>query len=282
MGRLFALLFVATLGGVASACAQAADLLPPPPVPMEPPPQDFNGWHLRGDFGVAANQISGLRSTFTDPTVDVPAPMFNNFSIGDAAFAGAGVGYQFNSWLRFDATAEYRTAAQYAAIQSYTDIWNPPGSVCGLDSRCYDTYHGQHSAFLFLANGYLDLGTWYGITPFVSGGVGFANNWLQNFYDVSAQPAGGFGYAQNRTQTNFAWQVGAGLAYNVTPNLKLEVAYRRTDMGRMNTGVIHCMGTPVCPGEVQSFNLASNDVKLGIRYVIPTLAPPPRLIMRTY
>ncbi len=276
MGRI-ALLIAAAIVAGAGAGARAADLLPPPlPPPPAPPPPDFSGWYLRGDVGVGANQISDVTSTFTDPTVAVPAPMFNAYSIGDAAFAGAGVGYQFNSWFRFDVTGEYRTAAHYSAIQSYSDTWSAPGaSPCGVNARCYDLYHGQQSAAVFLGNAYFDLGTWYGITPFVGGGIGFATNWLQNLYDVSAQPAGGFGFASDRTQTNFAWQVGAGLAYNVTPNLKLEVAYRYLDMGKFNTNTIHCMGVTVCPGETQHFNVASNDVRIGFRYVIPALVPPP-------
>ncbi|WP_424362212.1 outer membrane protein [Methylocystis parvus] len=287
MGRSFALLLAAAIVAGAGG-AKAADLLPPPP-PMEPPPPvEFGGWYLRGDVGVGAYELSGLRSTFNDPTVVVPAPLFNGYSIGDAAFAGAGVGYQFNNWFRFDVTGEYRTAAQYSAIQSYTDIWSAPGfSPCGIAARCHDVYHGQHSAAVFLANAYFDLGTWYGITPFVGGGIGFATNFLNNWYDISAQPAGGFGYASDRTQTNFAWQVGAGLAYNVTPNLKLEVAYRYLDMGKMSTGQIVCQGVVVCAREVQSFNLASNDIRLGFRYVIPSLVPlppppPPGPLVRKY
>jgi opacity protein-like surface antigen len=280
MGRSFALLFAAAIVAGASAGAQAADLLPPPPPIEPPPPADFGGWYLRGDVGVGAYELSGLRSTFADPTVVVPAPLFNNSSIGDAAFAGAGVGYQFNNWFRFDVTGEYRTAANYSAIQSYSDIWSAPGaSPCGIGARCHDVYHGQHAAAVFLANAYFDIGTWYGITPFIGGGIGVATNFLSNWYDISAQPAGGFGYASDKTQANFAWQVGAGLAYNVTPNLKLEVAYRYLDLGKLSTNQIVCQGTPVCAREVQSFNLASNDIRVGFRYVlptfVPTMAPPP-------
>jgi opacity protein-like surface antigen len=279
MGRSFALLLAAAIAVGASASAQAADLLPPPPLPpMEPPPPDFGGWYLRGDVGVSANQLSSVSSQFTNGAVFVPAPAFNSATIGDSAFAGAGVGYQFNNWFRFDVTAEYQTAAQYGAVQSFANLWNLP---CG--ARCYDLYHGQHSAAVFLANAYVDLGTWYGITPFIGGGVGVGVNWLENFYDISAQPAGGFGFAQNRMPTNFAWQLSAGLAYNVTPNLKLEVGYRYLDYGKMSTGTFICQGVGGgCPGEVQSFYLASHNVKLGFRYVIPTLTPPPPPLIRKY
>jgi opacity protein-like surface antigen len=275
MGRI-ALLFAAAIVVGASAGARAADLMLPPPPPPPPPPIEFSGWYLRGDVGVSANQLSGVASSFNNPLVTVPAPFFNAASIGDSAFAGGGVGYQFNNWFRFDVTGEYRTAATYSAIQSYSDIWSPPGrSPCGIGARCHDVYSAQRSAAVMLGNAYFDLGTWYGITPFVGGGIGFATNWFQNFYDISAQPAGGFGYANNRTMTNFAWQVGAGLAYNITPNFKMELGYRYLDTGRIETGAIVCQGVDICAREVQRFNLASHDVRLGFRYAIPTLAPPP-------
>ena len=285
MGRSIALILAAAVVAGASVSASAADLLPPPPPIEAPPPPDFGGWYLRGDVGVGVNQLSDLRSTF-NPLVTVPAPMFNQWSIGDSAFAGGGVGYQFNSWFRADLTGEYRTASDYRATQSYSWIWG--GAPCGIDARCYDTYHAQHSAAVFLANGYFDLGTWYGITPYVGGGLGFAVNWFQNFYDTSISPVGGFGYANDVTQTNFAWAAMAGLAYNVTPNLKLELGYRYLDMGKITTNGIVCAGVAVCPYERQSCYLGAHDIRLGFRYMLggfappPVLAPPPGPLVRKY
>jgi len=284
MGKTRALLIAAALvsamsTGAITTGAYAADLLLPPPPLEPPPPAEFGGWYLRGDVGVGVNQISELRSTFS-PTVLVPAPQFDQYSIGDSAFAGAGVGYQINNWFRVDVTGEYRTAANYRATQSYANIF---GLACGV--RCYDIYSAQHSAAVFLANGYVDLGTWYGITPFVGGGVGVAVNWLNNLYDLSAQPAGGFGIAQDATKTNFAWAVMAGLAYNVTPNFKVELGYRYLDMGKFQTNVIGCQGAG-CAGERQSFQLASHDIRLGFRYALlapaPMLMAPPGPLVRKY
>ena len=76
-----------------------------------------------------------------------------------------------------------------------------------------------------MANGYFDLGTWYCITPFVGGGVGIAAHKFAGLTDS------GGGVATDATPTNFAWAVMAGLALNVTPNLKIELGYRYLDMG---------------------------------------------------
>ncbi len=64
------------------------------------------------------------------------------------------------------------------------------------------------------------------------------------------------------------------------------MAYRYLDLGKMSTNQIICQGTPVCVREVQSFYLASNDIRVGFRYVIPSLIPapppPPPPLVRKY
>ena len=263
MGGLRALTLAGSLAF--SAAAHAADLLPPPPPaepPMMAPAQDFGGWYLRGDVGVGINQISKLRSSFA-PGFVVDNPIFDSSSsLADSTFIGAGVGYQFNNWLRADITGEYRTQADYRAIQSYGPTFCPM-----VSGRCFDAYHGKVGAAVFMANAYADLGTWAGITPYVGAGVGLAHLRFNNLTDTSMQPAGGFGYAQNSSQTNFAWALMAGLGYNVTNNLKLELGYRYLNMGKVNAPAITCLNTPACGYERQSFNLASHDIRLGFRYM---------------
>lgn len=294
MGKSSALLLAAAIVAGAATAASAADLLPPPPM-MEPlpPPVDFGGWYLRGDVGVGINQLSGLRSTFDNPLVVIPALAFDQQSIGDSVIIGGGVGYQFNNWLRFDITGEYRTAANFRSTNSYTDIFSaqipapsPCGGILGATPRCFDLYHAQVRSAVFLANGYVDLGTWHGITPFVGAGVGLANHWFENFNDFGPQ-TGGFGYARDTSRANFAWAVMAGLGYNVTPNLKLEASYRYLDMGRITSGQIFCRENPGCPRERQSFDIASHDIRLGFRYTLgggpaPILLPPPGPLVRKF
>ena len=80
--------------------------------------------------------------------------------MGDVTTFGGGFGFQWNSWLRFDATAEYRAKTKFKAI-GYTEFC--PGG------RCFDAYDGNHSAVVLMANGYIDLGTWMRLTPFSAG-----------------------------------------------------------------------------------------------------------------
>jgi opacity protein-like surface antigen len=69
----------------------------------------------------------------------------------------------------------------------------------------------------------------------------------------------------------------AGIDYSIAPNWKVELSYRYLDMGRVSSNGIVCSST--CGGglqEVQNFHLASNDIRVGVRYMfgeVP-MAPP--------
>jgi len=279
MGQTKAL-FIATLAAAcATTGAKAADLLPPPPFEAPSPPVNFGGgWYLRGDIGVGAVQISGWKSTL-QPYDEVGNPLAGNLiqpafvSIGDQGFIDGGFGYQFNSWFRADVTGEYRSEAEYrAGIAAANPA--PPGFL-GADS-----YNAGIRSALFLANGYIDLWNFSGITPFIGGGVGLVSHTFSNLVD-SGQ---GYGVAADRSQTNFAWQVGAGLGFNVTPNFRWEIAYRYLDMGHLESNPIQCLNPQGCFQERHSFNLASQDVRLGFRYLLggPIAPPLPGPIISKY
>jgi opacity protein-like surface antigen len=73
--------------------------------------------------------------------------------------------------------------------------------------------------------------------------------------------------ATNASPTNLAWSVGAGLALSITPNFKIDVSYRHIDMGGIQSNRLeYCLNQP-CFNERQWFHVASNDVRLGFRYV---------------
>ena len=200
--------------------------------------QEFTGgWYLRGDIGVGAQSFKEFDFVQTNSAFVWPASWrIDQREMGDASFVGGGFGYQWNSWLRFDATAEYRAKTKFKAIGSYTEFC--PGG------RCFDVYDGNHSAVVLMANGYIDLGTWMCLTPFIGAGVGFARHSITGFTDVGFISDGttGFGYAANNdfSEWKFAWAVHAGVAYNVTNNFKMELAYRYLNFGNVNTSIIDC------------------------------------------
>jgi len=266
MASLKAIFCAGVLALGAVEAAQAADLLPPPP-PVEPiAPASFGNWYIRGDVGVGVSEISEAHSVF-NPTNSFgnPPPASATrvtTALGDSALAGIGVGYQVNNWIRFDATGEYRTSANYRA----TNIYYGAADSC-FSYFCQDSYSAQVSSGVFLLNGYVDLGTWYGVTPFVGAGVGGAIHRFSDITDASN------GYGRDTSKTNLAWQVTAGLGFNVTPNLKLEISYRYLDMGKLTSGAITCGDVAPCWFERQTFHLASNDIRIGFRYMFADYIP---------
>ena len=65
----------------------------------------------------------------------------------------------------------------------------------------------------------------------------------------------------------------AGLDFHVTRDLVLELGYRYFNAGSFSSGAIACVNESPCPFEVQHHKYASNDIRLGLRYIIPDFAP---------
>ena len=81
-----------------------------------------------------------------------------------------------------------------------------------------DNYTAKKSEWLALVNGYVDLGTWHGITPFVGAGVGAANVKISDFTDVGVT-VDSVAFGDDHDEWNFAWAVYAGLGFEVTDGL---------------------------------------------------------------
>jgi opacity protein-like surface antigen len=273
-------LVAAGAASLMSSAAFAADMpsiMPAPQPYYAPPPQDFGGWYLRGDIGFSNQNVKSIRNT--NEALYTPLLSLNETTGFDTGgIFGVGAGYQFNSWFRADITGQYRGNANFHGL----DLTSfPNGGTVGFGS---DAYSASKSEWLFLANAYADLGTWWCVTPFIGAGIGTARVTVSNFVDqgVNSLFGGGVGpglaSAQTGSEWNFAWALHAGLGYKVTPNLTLELAYSYVSLGNGTTGVDSTFDGSAA-GHVFKFNnITSNDVKLGLRWNLdspPAYAPPP-------
>jgi opacity protein-like surface antigen len=210
----------------------------PQMAPMAPIDDFGSGWYLRGDVGVGIQSFEKFDHFATNPAFVWPASwLIDHKGINDTAFVGAGIGFQFNNWLRFDVTGEYRITSRFHAVGGYTEF-------CAGGGRCFDNYDGNHSSTVFLANAYFDLGNWYRFTPFVGVGAGVARHSITGLWDLGLNSDGstGRGFASDRSEWQFAWAVHAGVAYDLSQNVKIELAYRYLNMGDVRTGIIDCIG----------------------------------------
>ena len=262
-----------------SSMAFAADMpiaAPPPMYAPPAPPADFGGWYLRGDVGMtnqSAKRIdSATAQAFPTQTVGLgfdSSPLFD-----------LGVGYRFNNWFRTDLIGQYRGKANLHGSDNVT---------LGAADFEANNYSGSKSEWVVMANAYVDLGTWWCITPFIGAGVGGARVSINGFTDAGIANNGGgalpgLAYADNVSKWNLAWAVHAGLAYKVTPNFTVELAYRYLDMGDGLTGDLRTFdGSGVNTINPTTFkNITSHDLKLGVRWDLtsPQVYAPPPLISK--
>ena len=267
MGSFRCLYIAVVASSVTISTASAADLLfPPPAEPVYVPVEFHGGLYLRGDVGIGISDLRTRPSTFDQFVPDV---RYEQHNLDDSGFIDLGIGYKFNNYFRADVTGEYRTSAHFSAIESYNQgFFNTPKD----GSRLNDIYNGTIRTVAGFVNGYVDLGTWWSLTPYVGAGVGVANVRFSSITDQGQ--TGGFGFTQPKSQTNFAWALMTGVAFNVTPSTKIELGYRYLNMGNVSSGAPVCQNQANCPNEVQHFKLASQDIRLGARYMFDVEPPP--------
>jgi opacity protein-like surface antigen len=258
-----------------STAAYAADMpLPPPPQIQYQPIQVIEAptgrWYLRGDVGVGVQSFSEFDHTQTNAAYFWPPSwQIVQQEIQDTSIFGFGVGYEMNNWLRFDVTGEYRTKAAFKVTGSYTDSCS--ATLFG-PGTCFDVNSGNFSSSVFLANAYVDLGTWWCLTPFIGVGVGSARNTISGMQDngIISTGSAGFGYTSgDNTTWNLAWDVQAGLTYNVNNNLKIDLSWRYLNVGSPQSAVVNCQNTSPCPGAFYTFkDMTSQDFRIGFRWLL--------------
>ena len=290
-GKSLALSTLAAAVVLVATAAHAADYSPPPLV-IPQPIEEASAWYLRGDIGFSNQSVGSL---WSDNYANFNSVQNVNKSFDAAPFFGIGVGYYFNNWLRFDVTGEYRANANFHGL----DIGTLPPAACTSGAPpCFadDRYTASKSEWTFLFNGYVDLGTWSNLTPFIGAGIGASRNTISNFGDISAcinstscaANGGSDAFGETASKWSFAWALYAGVGYKVTKDVTVELAYRYLDLGDATTGnVSNFVGD--CCATYQFNHLTSQDVKLGLRFNLegfyeapqpvyyqpPVYAPPP-------
>ena len=257
MGQTRALIIGLALVLGQTAAAYAADLGLPPP---EEPCVGCSGpWYLKGFVGAANPDVDGIfaeefrtNDTFVVFDKDIKStPLF-----------GLGFGYDTGHYFRFDVTGEYRGSAVFLANDSYQLFG--PGT---------NEYTADVESWVGLANAYIDLGTWWCVTPYVGGGVGFASIDVIGLKDVNV-PNLGVAFARDNTETNFAWALYAGLAYKVTPGLTIDLAYRYTDLGDARSGIRTAYDLSATAPGIEIEDITSNDFMLSVRWALGSQPAP--------
>jgi opacity protein-like surface antigen len=89
----------------------------------------------------------------------------------------------------------------------------------GYRSHGFDNGSGDITAFTFLLNGYYDIPANAPVTPFIGGGIGFANINVDGMNIASHSQS-------DADDTVFAYQIGAGFSYPIDELMTLDCGYR--------------------------------------------------------
>jgi len=255
-----------------SSMAFAADMpiaAPPPMYAPAAPPADFGGWYLRGDVGMTNQRAKSIDSA-------LPAGYSKStegLGFDSASLFDLGVGYRFNNWFRADVIGQYRGKAN---LHGSDNVFGP--GFVGVNN-----YTGSKSEWVVMANAYVDLGTWWCITPFIGAGVGGSYNKISGFRDdgVSYSPGlnNSVAYFADNGKWNLAWAAHAGLAYKVNPGFTVELAYSYMNLGDGAPGNYRLFDNSASgPTSIKIKDITSHDVKLGVRWELnspqPAYMPP--------
>jgi len=233
-----------------------------------------NGWYLRGDVGYAVTRSMG---DVDYRTFDIAAGTYTSGGLDRADLDsgmtyGIGFGYTFNPWLRSDITLDGFTADLHGRVASADACDGAPAGT-----TCCTSGSGSVWTRSLLANGYVDLGTYAGLTPYVGAGAGMSRvkwgNFSENTYCVDG--AGtctdallGTTRHSGKSDYRFTYAFMAGLAYDISQNLKLDIGYKYTHVAGGDTfnwdTASAAAGATGTQGRDDGFS--SQEVRVGLRY----------------
>ena len=288
-----------------------------------------SGWYLRGDlaYDVRRNlqdQFSALDpSVFRDGSIGVPpgsAFDFNSANIddSDSDISGSiGFGYHFNDYFRADVNIGLLDSDKYNAVGylnpdpnfpqdygclgdltvetvTFDGAGNPVGepTVISGNARqgCEVSTSINNSAWNGTVNGYVDLGTYAGFTPYIGAGVGLLYSRTKLKMNAFCEPdqfVGAIAGFQQTTRTfqcigdggtpvgtpvtytpidlnesnyNLMYTLNAGVSYKFNENISLDVGYQYMSSPDFTSYSISPAGL------MRNEGLDAHQVKVGFRY----------------
>jgi opacity protein-like surface antigen len=241
--KIAKLLCGVALGGLLASNAMAADLLYSSPAQSA---VNYGGPYVGVKGGV--NWL-GNDPKISFDAADVAGVTPDSFSFDTGFNAGIVGGYAFGQrWGVFSPRLEVELGYLRNNLGTFRD--DAVVSAAGTT--------GDIHAFYGLANLLLDIPVGgFGFTPFIGAGVGFANTRLSNNIP-------GVGVDDFADDTNFAWDLTAGLSYDISRNVTFDIAYRFLQLNSVrivNSGA----GPTDLAGENASTDINNHQVNVGVR-----------------
>jgi opacity protein-like surface antigen len=227
-------LAAAVLMAVATAGTALGGDLPPEIKVPEVTVAEAQGFYGRIDAGYAASSHmhEGQVRAYDAASGDYSSSNFDTTRFGGSDFSGGiGVGYQFNDLLRADVTGDLFRGDFNGKFASATPC---AGGAAG--TGCSGKTSAAFKAGSLMANGYVDLGTVAGFTPYVGAGLGTTRvSWdkvdgTTSCIGCGVPSSSGDSYS-GKSDWRFTYALMAGVAYQVAPHVKIDLGYRYSRVG---------------------------------------------------
>jgi len=238
MSRRIVSLGIAAFAGLVATAAAATDLdiINAPEIDVSGSAA-AQGWYVRGDLGYAGWTKAG-RVSVTQSGVSTD---FDEGRFSHPVSFGAGLGYQFGDIVRADLTADF----------SRDDF---EGSAACAGGAC--AFKADYSTVGLMVNGYADLGTFAGFTPYVGAGLGAT---YLDWRDAACSGAGCTSAGlEGKDDFRFTYALMAGASVDLAPRVKLDVGYRFSDTvggAAFGAGAM----------DVQDDGLRKHEFRIGLR-----------------
>jgi len=211
--------------------------------------------YFRSDVGYSVSNTPDVRWPVTDPnTNNFLTDKVNKADMENTWLVEGGLGCGSGSYgFRSEIVLGYRGAR---------DIKGEPGNWAPAVPVQVDPLHTTLTTYTAMFNVYKDLGRWGAFTPYVGAGLGMAYHVMDDVHFTDNNNLTSF--IHGKSDLAFAWQLMAGLGYQVSDRTILDFGYRYVDLGKA-TSERHDTAFFVNP-RINVNDITAHEFKVGLRY----------------
>ncbi|HFV1760894.1 TPA: outer membrane protein, partial [Escherichia coli] len=187
-----------------------------------------SGFYLTGKAGASVMSLSDQRFLSGD---EEETSKYKGGDDHDTVFSGGiAAGYDFYPQFSIPVRTELEFYARGKADSKYNvdkDSWS--------GGYWRDDLKNEVSVNTLMLNAYYDFRNDSAFTPWISAGIGYARIHQKttgiSTWDYEYGSSGRESLSRSGSADNFAWSLGAGVRYDVTPDIALDLSYRYLDAG---------------------------------------------------
>ncbi len=147
---------------------------------------------------------------------------------GTSAIINLGVGYEWNSWLRTEASFSYRPSFEFSGESNFRGISTDfsQSAEAEIDNYSAMLVGVINPVAIFTENKWV-------IDPLLSVGAGFSHNRIESMTYLFPKTST---ITPEGSNNSFSWSLGAGFGYELTERVSMELMYNYSDLGKVVKG----------------------------------------------